>query len=84
MNNTDGLKELLATPKKIFITTHRKADGDALGSSLALYHYFLKKGHNPVVVSPTDYGMFLHWLPGNDSVIIANAAVIVSLDDDAV
>ena len=70
MNNTEGLKELLAAPKKIFITTHRKADGDALGSSLALYHYFLKKGHDPVVVSPTDYGMYLHWMPGNDSVII--------------
>lgn len=70
MQQLSELKTLLETPKKIFITTHRKPDGDALGSSLALYHYLLKKGHEPVVVSPTDYGIFLHWMPGNPAVII--------------
>lgn len=64
--------ELLKTPKKIFITTHSKPDGDALGSSLAMYHYLLKKGHEPVVVSPTDYGVYLHWLPGNPAILIYN------------
>ncbi|MCX6350769.1 MAG: DHH family phosphoesterase [Bacteroidetes bacterium] len=64
------LKDLLSSPKKIFITTHRKPDGDALGSSLGLYFYLLKKGHEPIVVAPTDYPTFLHWMPGNDSVII--------------
>ncbi|HEX8609228.1 MAG TPA: bifunctional oligoribonuclease/PAP phosphatase NrnA, partial [Pedobacter sp.] len=28
------IKELLATPQKIVITTHHKPDGDAMGSSL--------------------------------------------------
>ncbi|MDQ3072731.1 MAG: DHH family phosphoesterase [Bacteroidota bacterium] len=61
---------LLAEPRRIFITTHAKPDGDAMGSSLALYHYFSKKGHEPVVVTPTEYGMYLHWLPGNASVVV--------------
>ena len=63
------LKDFLDTPRKIFITTHTKPDGDALGSSLAVFHYLLKKGHTPTVVSPTDYGVYLHWLPGNPAVI---------------
>lgn len=62
--------ELLQTPQKIFITTHSKPDGDALGSALAMYHYLLKKGHQPTVVSPTDYGVYLHWLPGNPAILI--------------
>ena len=35
-------KMLLATSKKIVILPHRNPDGDAMGSTLALYH-FLKK-----------------------------------------
>jgi bifunctional oligoribonuclease and PAP phosphatase NrnA len=65
----EELKAFLSTPRKIFITTHSKPDGDALGSSLAMFHYLLKKGHEPTVVSPSDYGVYLHWLPGNPSVL---------------
>jgi len=63
------LKAFLNTPRKIFITTHSKPDGDALGSSLAMFHYLLKKGHEPTVVSPSDYGLYLHWMPGSESVL---------------
>jgi bifunctional oligoribonuclease and PAP phosphatase NrnA len=66
---TEELKAFLSTPRKIFITTHSKPDGDALGSSLAMYHYLLKKGHEPTVVSPSDYGVYLHWMPGNPAVL---------------
>lgn len=64
------LKELLSIPRKIIITTHQRPDGDAMGSSLALYHYFKLTGHQPVVISPTGYPDFLEWLPGNDTVVI--------------
>lgn len=61
---------LTGYPKpKIIITTHHKPDADALGSSLGLWH-FLKQLQIPVqVVSPTDYGDFLKWLPGENEVI---------------
>lgn len=51
------------------ITTHHKPDADALGSSLGLYHFLKKIGIDATVVSPTDYGDFLKWLPGEDTVI---------------
>ncbi len=70
MQSIQGLRELLSSPAKILITTHHKPDADALGSSLALRGYLLKKGHNVSVVTPTDYPTFLNWMNGNDEVII--------------
>ncbi|MBC6365522.1 bifunctional oligoribonuclease/PAP phosphatase NrnA [Algoriphagus sp. AK58] len=62
-------KKELSSPKKIFITTHVKPDADALGSSLGLANYLIKKGHDVTVVTPTDYPYFLTWMKGNDSVL---------------
>jgi phosphoesterase RecJ-like protein len=70
MLNLAELKELLAQPQKIVITTHHKPDGDALGSSLGLWHYLKQKQHDVTVITPTDYPVFLQWMPGNDQVII--------------
>ena len=90
-----SLKEFLAEPKQIVITTHPKPDGDAMGSSLGLYHYLILKGHRVHVITPTDYPTFLQWLPGNDDVLIftqrqeeskqlvANADFIFCLDFNA-
>ena len=63
------LKELLATPKKIVIVPHKNPDGDAMGSTLALYQYLVKTGHKAHVVSPNDYPKFLKWLPYEDTVV---------------
>ena len=63
------LKDLLAQPRKIVITTHYKPDGDAMGSSLALYHYLNNAGHEVAVVSPSDFPDFLCWMPGSDLVV---------------
>jgi len=66
------LKDLLSTPKRIVITTHHKPDADALGSSLALWGYLKKKGHQVTVIAPTDYPNFLKWMNGEKEVIIFN------------
>lgn len=63
------LKDLLAIPQKIAITTHHKPDADALGSSLALELYLKKKGHSVKVISPSDYPGFLNWMPGQEEVL---------------
>ena len=60
---------LLKTLKRIFITTHYKPDGDAIGSVLALYHYLRLKGHSVTVVAPSEVPEFLNWLPGVDQII---------------
>lgn len=64
-----GLKEILTTPQKIIITTHHRPDGDAMGSSLALYNYLKLKGHETTVITPSESPEFLSWLPGNNVVI---------------
>lgn len=64
------LKELRKHSGSIIITTHHKPDGDAMGSSLGLYHYLKNAGIDSQVITPTDYSEFLHWLPGNEDVLV--------------
>ncbi len=63
------LRLALSESKKIVITTHHKPDGDAMGSSLGLYHFLCSLGHEVHVVTPSDYPYFLHWMPGHPDVI---------------
>ena len=60
---------LFQKPFKAVITAHQKPDGDAMGSSLALYHFLIQLGHDVTVVSPTNWAPFLDWMPGIDTVI---------------
>lgn len=62
-------KALLKKSDNIVIVTHFNPDGDAMGSSLALYNYLQKTGKNVSVITPNDYPDFLQWLPGNKSVV---------------
>ncbi len=54
---------------RVVITTHHKPDADALGSSLGLLHFLIQLGVPAHVVSPTDYGDFLKWMPGEKEVV---------------
>ncbi|WP_306352599.1 DHH family phosphoesterase [Flavobacterium sp. '19STA2R22 D10 B1'] len=97
MNITDikGILSLLEVPKKIAIIPHRSPDGDAMGSTLGLYHLLLKLNHHPVVVSPNEFPAFLEWLPGSETVkifeknktettkILQEAELIFTLDFNA-
>ncbi len=59
----------LNKPFKAVITAHQKPDGDAMGSTLALYHFLTQLGHEVTVISPTNWADFLNWMPGVDKVI---------------
>lgn len=65
-----GILELLASPKKIAVIPHRSPDGDAMGSTLALYHFLKKLDHQPIVIAPNEFPDFLAWLPGSVNVLI--------------
>jgi len=90
--NISEIKELLSTPKNIVITAHKNPDGDAIGSSLALYHYLKSHNHKVIVITPNEYPDFLTWIPGEDHIIkfstdtelskskIKDADVIFTLD----
>ena len=72
MNSEDvkRIREVLSTPKKIVITPHKNPDGDAIGSSLALWHYLNTKGHKAQVIVPNDFPKFLKWMPGSSDILI--------------
>ena len=90
-----AIQLLLSTPKKISIIPHRSPDGDAMGSSLGLYHFLLKNNHYPVVISPNEFPEFLAWMPGSETVkifekdkknstkILEEAEIIFTLDFNA-
>jgi bifunctional oligoribonuclease and PAP phosphatase NrnA len=87
-----ALQSLLAQPKKIVVTNHINPDGDAMGSALGWAKILTQLGHQVQVIVPNAYPNYLHWLPGNADVIVAEmqmsqaklafkeAAVIFSLD----
>ncbi len=70
MKKLPELKAFLSESRKIVIVTHHKPDADALGSSLGLSAYLKKCGHQVTVVTPSDYPVFLHWMPGNGDVLV--------------
>jgi phosphoesterase RecJ-like protein len=61
--------ELSGPSRQVVITTHQKPDGDAMGSSLALFHFLTQLGHQVQVISPTNWASFLNWMPGVESVL---------------
>lgn len=95
IQDIQAIQLLLATPKKIAIIPHRGPDGDAMGSTLGLYHFLLKNKHHPVVVSPNEFPDFLAWMPGAETVkifekdkqnctkILEEAELIFTLDFNA-
>ncbi|MEO8174421.1 MAG: DHH family phosphoesterase [Sediminibacterium sp.] len=92
MQSIDLFYPQLNTPAKAVITMHQKPDGDAMGSTLGLYHFLKALGHEVTVISPTNWAGFLDWMPGIDAVIdfeqqkeksigiINNAGMIFCLD----
>ena len=66
-SSVQSFAELAGKSRQAAIITHYDADGDAIGSSLALYHYLKYKGVKAArVFTPNPYPAFLHWLPGHD------------------
>ncbi len=55
---------------KVVITTHHKPDADAMGSSLGLQIFLKNIGIPSVVITPTDFASFLHWMKGSHEVIV--------------
>ena len=74
----EAVKLLLDQPKNIVITTHRSPDGDAIGSSLGLYHILKAHGHSVDVIVPDQFPGFLKWMNGSDSVIVYELSKIRS------
>ena len=83
---------LINASRHIVLIGHSSPDGDAIGSSLALYHYLLSIEKAVAIVMPNCFPDFLAWLPQSKSIvnaqyhrdtasrILQEADLIVSLD----
>jgi bifunctional oligoribonuclease and PAP phosphatase NrnA len=69
MKPIEAIYPLLDQPRKVVIIMHQKPDADAMGSSLGLFHFLKRLGHEPVVISPTNWAEWLKWMPGCGGVI---------------
>ena len=67
-------QRLMDAAERIVIFTHMGPDGDAMGSSLAMYHYLSNeqpvagKQRKVTVVVPNAFPDFLAWMPGSERV----------------
>ena len=87
-----AVEELLDQYDKIVIVTHVSPDGDAIGSSLGLYHYLNDLGNDVNIIVPNSFPDFLEWIPGAKDIfdyekypeyaqkLIAEAELIFCLD----
>jgi phosphoesterase RecJ-like protein len=91
------LKTYIDKGEKFVIVSHEMPDGDAIGSSLGLYHYLMSYDKKSIkVVVPNNFPAFLKWMPGAKDIIpydqysdfatqlINEADVIFCLDFNAI
>lgn len=70
MENIEQLKAILNIPRYVVITSHRNPDGDAIGSSLGLYHFLNRHGHTVRMVLPSEYPANFGWMQDVEQVFI--------------
>jgi len=68
--NIQQAKQLINKSRKIVIVSHTSPDGDALGSSLGLWHFLSELGKSVKVVLPDNFPPFYKWMPGSDKIVI--------------
>lgn len=82
--------------RRIVITSHKNPDGDAIGSSLALFGFLKNLGHQVDMMVPNHYPAFLSWIPNanliniyqdaksNCNQLLEQAEIIFCLDYNAI
>ncbi len=64
------ISELIDRSRVFLITTHERPDGDAIGSSLALYHMLQGMGKEPVVYCQDETPENYRFLPASDRIVV--------------
>lgn len=72
MTNEDILEinSFLFKAENVVIVPHKGPDGDAVGSTLAVWHLLKNQGVKATVIAPNEFPNFLHWMPGSEEIII--------------
>ena len=69
LENVDSFKKIITDNNSFIITTHRGPDGDAMGSSMAMYNLLVNLKKDVNVIIPNSFPNFLSWLPNIKNVI---------------
>lgn len=64
------LQTYIEKGENFVIVTHISPDGDAIGSSLGLYHYLSVLGNSVNIIVPNAFPTFLKWMPGVKDILI--------------
>jgi bifunctional oligoribonuclease and PAP phosphatase NrnA len=64
-----SLGEKIDKGKKVVIFGHVNPDGDAIGSTLGLYHYLKTRVTEVTVIVPNNFPDFLKWMPDNEKIL---------------
>lgn len=93
--NIDHFAKWLDHAERMVIVTHVGPDGDAIGSSLGLWHFLNSQEKTANIIVPNAFPDFLKWMPGSKDILqydrykefadqlIAEADVICCLDFNA-
>ena len=65
----NNINDIFSKKRNIVLIPHSSPDADALGSCLALYHFFIDN-NNVNIISPNEYTDILNFLPGSEDVIV--------------
>ncbi len=68
--NVDRFSKWLDKGEKFVIVSHISPDGDAIGSSLGLWHFLQSQGKTANVIVPNAFPDFLKWMPGSKDIIL--------------
>lgn len=94
--NIDHFSKWFERGEKFVIVSHISPDGDAIGSSLGLWHFLCSQDKTATVIVPNAFPDFLKWMPGSKDILlydrykefadklIAEADVICCLDFNAI
>lgn len=52
------------------MVTHINPDGDAIGSTMGMFHYLRAKGHSVSAITPNDFPDFLAWIKDSSNIIV--------------
>ena len=66
----DHFHKWLERGEKFVIVSHVSPDGDAIGSSLGLWHFLCSQGKTANVVVPNAFPDFLKWMPGSKDILL--------------
>ncbi len=66
-------RTLLDEAQRITIVSHMSPDGDAVGSSLAMWHFLRAAGKEVQTILPNYFPAYLAWLDGASEILICEA-----------